>query len=120
MKSENTFNARQLQAIPLLVCNSIAETARQLEMSEAQIYTWLQNPNFKVEIEQRRNDILESSISRLKGMVTKAVDVFVDLLGSQSESIRLKAANDIFNHVTKFVELRELTQRLDKLEDAVK
>ena len=108
-------------ALPILAtCANYTEAARQIGCSRDEIYIWLKDPEFKAEIERIRTDLVNDAISQLKTHATKATSTLVNLLDDESSQIKLKAANDILNHLGRFMELRELETRLKSLEDATR
>jgi hypothetical protein len=120
IKSDKQQRSKET-ALPILAtCANYSEAARQIGCSREEIYTWLKDPEFKVELERLRTDIVNDAISQLKNNATKATNTLVNLLEDESSQVRLKAANDILNHLGRFMELRELETRLKALEDATR
>lgn len=121
MKSHMELTKRQLQALPhLLACPTYEEAARQASVSVKQIYCWLKTSVFKAELERRRNEIIEEAVNRLKCNTTKAADTLVTLLSHSNPTIQRGVANDLLNHVAKFIELHEIEERIQVLEAKIK
>ncbi len=121
MKSHAELTKRQLQVLPyLLSCPTYEEAARQARVSVKQIYCWLKTSAFKVELDRRHNEIIEEAVNKLKYNTTKAADTLVSLLSHSNPTIQRGVANDVLNHVAKFVELREIEERIQFLEAKVK
>lgn len=109
------------QALPILAMNAnYSEAARLIGCSRDEIYEWLKDPLFRTELEHLRTNLVNDAISQLKTHATKATSTLVNLLDDESSQIKLKAANDILNHLGRFMELRELETRLKALEDATR
>jgi HEAT repeat protein len=120
IKSDKQQRSKET-ALPILAtCANYSEAARQIGCSREEIYNWLKDPEFKAELERLRTDIVNDAISQLKNNATKATNTLVNLLEDESSQVRLKAANDILNHLGRFMELRELETRLKALEDATR
>lgn len=102
--------------VVLASCSSYTEAAKQLEVSIPTIYKWLSDSEFSAKLEGVRNQIVTDAISKLKAHTTKAVDTLALLMDDESSQVRRGACNDILNHVTKFMELREIETRLKTLE----
>lgn len=120
IKSDKQQRSKET-ALPILAtCANYSEAARQIGCSREEIYAWLKDPEFKAELERLRTDIVNDAISQLKNNATKATNTLVNLLEDESSQVRLKAANDILNHLGRFMELRELETRLKALEDATR
>ena len=121
MKSQEELTKRQLQVLPfLLACPTYEEAARQAHVSVKQIYCWLKISAFKAELDRRRNEIIEEAVNKLKYHTTKAADTLVSLLSHSNPTIQRGVANDLLNHVAKFIELREIEERIQFLEAKVK
>jgi len=121
MKSHTELTKRQLQALPyLLACPTYEEAACQAHVSVKQIYCWRKTSAFKAELDRRRNEIIEEAVNKLKYHTTKAADTLVSLLSHSNPTIQRGVANDLLNHVAKFVELHEIEERIQFLEAKVK
>lgn len=121
MKSHAELTKRQLQVLPhLLSCSSYEEAARQAHVSVKQIYCWLKTSAFKAELDKRRNEIIEEAVNKLKYNTTRAADTLVNLLSHSNPTIQRGVANDLLNHVAKFIELHEIEERIQLLEAKVK
>lgn len=121
MKSHAELTKRQLQVLPhLLACPTYEEAARQARVSVKQIYCWLKTSTFKTELDRRRNEIIEEAVNKLKYNTTRAVDTLVSLLSHSNPTIQRGVANDLLNHVSKFIELHEIEERIQLLEAKVK
>src|ERR1700722_14187922 len=121
MKGDVGLTKRQLQVLPyLLACKTHEEAARQAHVSVKQIYCWLKTSAFKTELDRRRNEIIEKAVNRLKYNTTKAADTLVALLSHSNPTIQRGVANDLLNHVNKFIELHEIEERIQLLEAKVK
>jgi hypothetical protein len=102
--------------VTLASCSSYAEAARELGVSIPTIYKWLGDPEFAAKLESIRNQIVSESISKLKTHTTKAVDTLAMLLDDDNPQIRRGVSNDILNHVSRFIEIKEIEVRLKALE----
>jgi hypothetical protein len=117
MKGDAVLTKRQLQALPyLLACGTYEEAARQANISVKQIYCWLKVPAFKEELDRRRNQIIEGAVNTLKCNTSKAANTLVALLSHSNPTIQRGVANDLLNHVAKFIELHDIEERLHFLE----
>lgn len=90
MKGDAGLTKRQLQVLPyLLACGTYEEAA------------------FKEELDRRRNQIIEGAVNKLKFNTSKAVDTLIALLSHSNPTIQRGVANDLLNHVARFIEPRE-------------
>lgn len=67
----------------------------------------------------------EEAVNKLKYSTTKAADTLVSLLSHSNPTIQRGVAqrgvaNDLLNHVAKFIELHEIEERIQFLEAKVK
>ena len=121
MKDYDKKQRSQQKAIPyLLSCKSYAQAAKEIGISENQIYDWLRDPEFKSELEKQRNQVTEEAINILKMNTTKAAEALGELLDSSNEAIKRGAANDVLNHVVKFRGMQEFENRINRLEETTR
>lgn len=95
--------------------------AKLSSVSAKQIFDWLNQPLFRQELENRKNEGVNQAVDRLKLTASKACDTLISLLdNAQSDSIKHRVAIDMLNMTLKFMEFRDVEQRLRKLEDTIK
>lgn len=120
MTKNDTFNlsTRQQQALPLFASNlTIEEACERAGISRNTFYEWLKEPQFKLELDRLRNEIVNDAINYLKSTTTKAARTLANLLEREDNpSVQRAAANDVLGHVMKFIELKELEERLTEME----
>lgn len=116
-----TITRRQQHALPFLIANPSVELAAKLSgISAKQIFNWLNQPAFKQELENRKNEGINQAVDRLKQTATKACDTLIGLLdNAQSDSIKHRVAVDMLNMTIKFMEFKDIEQRLKKLEETI-
>src|SRR5271168_4016458 len=121
MKDKSSLTRRQLHALPFLISNpSIELAAKQSGVSAKQIFDWLNQPIFRQELEKRKNEGVNQAVDRLKLTASKACDTLINLLdNAQSDSIRHRVAVDMLNMTLKFMEFKDVEQRLRKLEETI-
>ena len=72
---------------------------------------------FQMELNRQRQEMIDGSLERLKGGITCAVDKLLELVRlDQRPHIQLRAVQTLLDHGIQLVELKELEERLDKLE----
>ncbi len=120
MKCYSELNARQKKIMTyLLCCRTVKEAAQKAGIRLATVFKWLKDPIFKAELDRLREEVISDVADRLKVYCMKATDVLVDLMNSENEQIRRGSANDILNHTHAFIEMRELSVRLEALEKVI-
>jgi len=121
MKDKKTLTRRQLHALPFLISSpTIESAAKQSGISNKQIFDWLNQPNFRQELENRKNEAVNQAVDRLKLTACKACETLISLLdNAQSDSIKHRVAVDMLNMTLKFMEFKDVEQRLRKLEETI-
>ena len=121
MKDKETLTRRQLHVLPFLISNPTVESAaKQSGVSAKQIFDWLQQTTFRQELENRKNEGVNQAVDRLKMTASKACDTLINLLdNAQSDSIKHRVAVDMLNMTLKFIEFKDVEQRLRKLEETI-
>ena len=121
MADKERLTRRQMHVLPFLISNPTVEmAAKQAEVSPKQIFDWLNQPAFRQELENRKNEAVNQAVDRLKATASKACDTLIGLLdNAQSESIRHRVAVDMLNMTLKYMEFKDIEQRIRKLEDTM-
>ena len=121
MQSKTTLTRRQLYTLPFLIGSpSVEQASKDSGTSPKQIYEWLNQPTFRQELENRKNEAVNLAVDKLKGAASKATDTLISLLDmAQSDSIKHRVAVDILNMTIRFMEFRDVEQRLRKLEETM-
>src|SRR3984957_20958552 len=121
MANKETLTRRQLHALPFLISNPTVEmAAKQSGVSAKQIFDWLNQPVFRQELENRKNEAVNQAVDRLKATASKACDTLIGLLDhAESDSIKHRVAVDMLNMTLKFMEFKDVEQRLKKLEETI-
>lgn len=121
MADKEKLTRRQLHVLPFLISNpSVESAAKQSGVSPKQIFDWLNQPAFRQELENRKNEAVNEAVDRLKATASKACDVLIGLLdNAASESVRHRVAIDLLNMALKYMEFKDVEQRIRKLEDAI-
>lgn len=113
-----SLSKRQKQVLPIFASNlTIEEACERAGISRNTFYGWLKEPQFKLELDRLRNEIVNEAVNHLKIASTKAARTLADLLErDDSPTVQRAAANDVLGHVMKFMELKELEDRLADIE----
>jgi len=77
----------------------------------------LQDPDFVRHVRELRAQILDEAGAKLARGATRAVDVLLELLDSDSEMVRLSAARTILERLTHVRDSIEVEERLRQLEE---
>ena len=111
---------KQRRAIAsILTTRNYEEAMTAARVSRQTFYNWLKQPHFKAELDRQLNDFTAAALDRLKSAAGDAVDTLRTLLNSESENVKLRAAQSIVDYVIKARELGDISARLDELERVV-
>ena len=107
--------------LPFLISSPTVESAaKQSGISAKQIFDWLNKPAFRQELEHRKNEAVNDAVDRLKATTSKACDTLIGLLDhAESEPVRHRVAIDLLNMTLKYMEFKDVEQRIKKLEDTI-
>ena len=98
---------------------SIAAAAKAAGMGERTAYRYVDHPDVKARIRAARAALFERSLGRLADTTLTAVEALAELLATENESIRLRAAVAVLDHAVKLRESDDLARRLAELEAQV-
>jgi len=108
---------KQLKAIPVILgAKSISKGIEKAKISRTTFYEWMKAPEFKAEFVRQRKEIVEIALHELKTSAGEAVAVLRKLLGARQEGVRLRTALGMLEHISKFIQLEELEERIEALE----
>ena len=100
MPKQSGLSVEQLNAIDALVTGATdIEAAERVGVSRQTIWEWKRNPLFLATLNQRRQELWEPQIERLRGLVSKAITVLEQTLESDDEKLRLQAAVQVLKSV---------------------
>ena len=110
----------QLAAIPFLASSpTVSEAAKRIDITRATIYRWMEDDEFRAELQHQRNEAAHLARAELKGLMLKSICVFADAMEDPNPQIRLKAARDSAYIAIKIDENETLRNRIDRLDDAI-
>ena len=108
---------KQEQAIgALLTEQTLATAAERAGVSEATLRRWLKLPEFLASYRDARRQVMEKAVAQLQQASWAAATTLLKLLGSPSDSVRLRAATAILEQANKGVEMLDFEERLTALE----
>lgn len=114
---ESKLTARQTRFLPVLLASPTYTAAcKKGKVSRDTLYMWLKDPAFRVELNRQRSELAAQGFALLSQNVTKAVETLVGLLDNRDGRLKRLAARDILDWHTKFKELDELTERIERIE----
>jgi len=79
---------------------TVAESARLAGCTALEVEVWLQtDSHFVAALNGRQNDQYRANVDRLRSLAGEAVDALSELIQSENESVRLKAATAVLKSV---------------------
>ena len=115
------FGRKKEEAIAaLLTERNIEEAARSIDLAPKTLRRWLQVPEFQKAYRQARRDAYSQAVARLQQGTSAAA---TNLLKTMVEpgtpaSVRVRAAEAIFSHAFKAIEIEDIEARVSELEQA--
>ena len=116
------YARKKEDAIAALLTNrNVEEAARSVGIDVKTLMRWMQVPEFDAEYRKARRDAFSQSIARLQqatgAAVTTLLKVMVD--PSTPASTKVRAADSVFQHAAKAIEIEDIEVRLAALEQSV-
>ena len=104
----------------LLTSKSITEACKHTKISRATYYSWVKEPDFRNQIIEKRNELVNEAFGALKSAFIKAVENLIVLMDDPNPSIQRQACKDIIEYSIKAIEMQDIEERLSKLEEYAK
>lgn len=109
----------QLAALPYLVASpTMAEGARLADIGRTTLYRWMNDHEFRTALERLRAEASELAHTELRGLMLKGALVLAEAMEDPSPNVRVRAAQAALSIGLKAVDLKELRQRIQRLDDA--
>ena len=113
------LSENQLAALPYLVASTnLSEGARLANIGRTTLYRWMDDPDFHDAFERLRSQAAALAHSELRGLMLKGVLVLAEAMEDPSPHVRVRAARAALSVSLKANDLKELHQRIDRLDDA--
>ena len=117
------FGRKQEEAIAaLLTQRNIEEAARAAGIGARTLLRWLKLPEFQNAYREARREAFGQAVARLQQGTSAAATTLLKIMidASTPASVRVRAADSIFNHAAKAIEIEDIEARLSELERAVR
>ena len=110
----------QIKALQYLASSaSISAAARLTEVSRATLYRWMEDDEFRAEIERLRGHAFDLARAELKGLMFKAAGCLADSMEHRNPFVKFRAAQATVYSGLKVGEIEKLKDRLDRIDDAL-
>ncbi|HEV2174915.1 MAG TPA: hypothetical protein VGR71_15185, partial [Nitrospira sp.] len=104
----------------LLSQRSIDEASRVCGVGARTLIRWLKLPEFSHEYRKARREVVQQAVARMQQATGAAGTVALKLMTDPNipAAVRLRAAEFVFDHAIKGIELEDIEARLTELERA--
>ena len=110
---------RQMLAIPYIVsAPTIRAGAEAAHIGRNTLTRWMQDPDFRAEIEQARRRVADLAFAEINGLALKSVVALADLLESPDPRVRNVAIRTALQNSFRLKELNEIKNRMDIMDYA--
>jgi hypothetical protein len=111
---------KQEDAIAALLTQRNVEDARAAGIGVRTLLRWLKLPQFQNAYRQARREAFGQAVSRLQQGTSAAATTLLKIMIDPSvpASVRVRAADSVFNHAAKAIEIEDIKARVEALEQA--
>ena len=102
----------------LIETSSVREAAKVSGISEATIYNYLRDSEFKDGYRNARRQTVESAIAKMQNAASEAVDRLKELQHCENPAVASRCAQIIYESSVKGMETLDFLERLEALENA--
>ena len=114
------ISQRQRRALPIIAASlSNAQAARDVGVNESTLYRWLENPEFRDELDNLRREASSLAMTEIQSAMLQAVSVVLDATRSENEATRLSAARFLLQLGLRIGEIEKLRHEIRSMEDAL-
>ena len=117
------FGRKKEEAIAALLSQpNVEHAARSIGIAPATLLRWMKDPEFDAAYREAKRAAFRQSIARLQQGTSAAATTLLKIMidPSAPASVRVRAADSIFNHAAKAIEIEEIEARVAALEQATK
>lgn len=116
------FSRKMEQAIAaLLTQRNVEEAARSAGIGSATLLRWQKLPEFQAAYREARRAAFGQAVARLQQGTSAAATTLLKTLidAGTPASVKVRAAEAIFHHAAKAIEIEDIEARVSELERAV-
>src|SRR5450756_2983326 len=115
------FSRKMEEAVAaLLTQRNVEEAARAAGIGTRTLLRWLKIPNFQTAYREARRTAFGQAVARLQQGASAAATTLLKTMidPNTPASVRVRAAEAIFNHAAKAIEIEDMEARVSDLERA--
>ena len=118
-ETEIDLTDKQLAALPYLAAApTMAEGARLADIGRATLYRWMNDHEFRATLERFRSEAADLAHAELRGFLLQGALVLAEAMQDPNPQVRVRAARAAMSIGLKAIDLKELRQRIERLDDA--
>jgi hypothetical protein len=104
----------------LLTQRNVEEAARAAGIGVRTLLRWLKLPEFQTAYRQARREAFGQAVARLQQGTSAAATTLLKIMidPNAPASVRVRAADSVFNHAAQAIEIEDIEARLAALEQA--
>jgi hypothetical protein len=95
---------------------TFTQGCEKAKINKTTLYKWLKSPEFKAELDRRRDEVAAEAFGVLTQNLTKAVESLVGLLDHQDDRLKRLTAKDVIDFIIRHKENEDLDKRLTVIE----
>ena len=89
------------------------------DIGRTTLYRWMNDHRFRTSLERLRAEAGELANTELRGLMLKGTLVLAEAMEDPSPHVRVRAAKAALSIGLKAIDLKELRQRIERLDDAL-
>lgn len=110
---------QQRAVVALLQYRNVQEAASQTGIPARSVYRWLREERFRAAVLEAETEAIDAATRGLVALTDKALNALDRALdGGQSPTVQLRAAQTVLDNLLRLRELRDVEERLTRLEAA--
>lgn len=115
---EKRSRKKELAVLALLTESTMKQAAEKAGISEATIWRWMQEADFKEMYRLAKQQAVGQAIARIQQATTQAVDTLYDVMKNKKAPAmaRVMASKTVLDVAFKAVEVEDIQARLEALE----
>jgi len=120
--SGNVITSRQRKAIAALLSEkTIADAAEKVKVNERTIYRWLSLSHFRLALMEAEWSVIDNIVRKLIQLQEPAIEMIHKVMvdDDTQPSVKLRAAQTVLDYLIKIRQLRNIENRLVKLEERI-
>ena len=119
-EKSTSLTTRQLAALHYLVASPLpSEAARLANISRATLWRWMNDDDFRQELDSLRDKAADLARAELKGLMLKGIVFLAGALEDADPGIRLRASRAALSLGLRASDLENIQRRIGLLDDAM-